>query len=457
MLKELLNWGSRRDLVELITPRRSFSDVILPEGTRQSLYEALMQIEKHGLIFQDWGLGERHSTGTGLVFNFAGPPGTGKTICAEAVARALGKRLFKVRYSEMESCWAGESGKNVVTVFRDARQSDAVLFFDEADSIASRRFTGTSQGFEREANQTVNILLNELEEYAGVVIFATNLATNFDPAFERRIRTHILFELPGVEEREKIWRVQFHPTKTPLDPDVDFRALAERYDVSGGDIKNAVLKAAQMAAAEEGPDAQKVIAQRHLVAGVERVQDSKKVMEQSLFSTPESAATTALAPMMQQAMSRADERFGTIEEEVLLCRRGVELVGGDLSLCRHDLETVDAEINRWRGELEAMGGDVKGGRQQITGVEARLADLGRRVEEADTARGGELTAVREELAALRAELHAAARAQTQDWEDRLRRLTLIPVPRWASVGLALLALAATGGLSWATAAFHWLR
>src|ERR1700674_5298556 len=79
MLKELLNWGGRRDLVELLTPRRSFTDVILPENTRQSLYEALMQIEKHSLIFQESGLGERHSTGTGLAFNFAGHPGTGKT------------------------------------------------------------------------------------------------------------------------------------------------------------------------------------------------------------------------------------------------------------------------------------------------------------------------------------------------------------------------------------------
>src|SRR5688500_17286908 len=137
MLEELLNWGARKDLVELSVPRRSFADVILPERTRQSLYEALMQIEKHGLIFQDWGLGERHSTATGPAFKAAGPHGTGKTICDEAVARALGRKLFKVRYSEMASCWAGESGKNVVAVFRDARQQDAVLFFDEADSIAS--------------------------------------------------------------------------------------------------------------------------------------------------------------------------------------------------------------------------------------------------------------------------------------------------------------------------------
>ena len=186
MLKDLLNWGQRRDLVELIVPRKTFADVILPEKTRRALAETLVQIEKHHLIYDVWGLGERHSTGTGLIFNFAGPPGTGKTICAEAVANLLSKRLYKVRYAELESCWAGETGKNIVSVFREARQQDAVLLFEEADSIASRRFTAMSFGYEREANQAVNILLKELESYDGVVIFATNLCANFDPAFERR-------------------------------------------------------------------------------------------------------------------------------------------------------------------------------------------------------------------------------------------------------------------------------
>src|SRR5439155_18953021 len=259
---------------------------------------------------------------------FAGPPGTGKTICAEAVARALGKKLYKVRYAEMESCWAGETGKNVIAVFREARQNDAVLFFDEADSIASRRFTGMNWGYEREANLTVNILLSELEDYPGVVIFATNLATNFDPAFERRIRTHILFEMPGLAEREKIWQVQIHPQKTPLGPDVDFRALSERYEVSGGEIKNAVLKAAQMAAAEDGADRDKAIHQRHLIAGMERVMDSKKVMAQSLFGEPEGPAS--LLPAWQQAMTRIDERLGGLEEELAVSRRDMQTVGGDL-------------------------------------------------------------------------------------------------------------------------------
>ena len=109
-------------------------------------------------------------------------------------------------------------------------------------------------------------------------------AANFDPAFERRIRTHILFEAPGVEERDAIWRVQVHPRKTPLAPDVDFSALARRFELSGGDIKNAVLKAAQSAAAEEGDDRRKSIRQAHLVAGAESVLESRLVMKQSLFA-----------------------------------------------------------------------------------------------------------------------------------------------------------------------------
>lgn len=455
MLKELLNWGGRRDLVELIVPRRSFSDVILPERTRQSLYEALMQIEKHSLIFQEWGLGERHNTGTGLVFNFAGPPGTGKTICAEAVARALGKKLLKVRYSEMESCWAGESGKNVVAVFRDARQQDTVLFFDEADSIASRRFSGTAWGYEREANQTVNILLSELEEYAGVVIFATNLATNFDPAFERRIRTHILFEMPGVEEREKIWQVQVHPEKTPLGPDVDFRSLAEKYEVSGGDIKNAVLKAAQMAAAEDGADRDKMILQRHLIAGMERVVDSKKVMAQSLFESP--GTPFSLPPVWQQAAAQTEERFASLDEDMSLCRRELETVGGDLALCRQEMEAVASDVDRGRANLETVRGEVTAFRQELSGVQGTLDELVHRVEAAESSREQEAGSLREALSALRTELQEASRTQAQAWEERLNRLTLIRMPRWASVGLFLLLLAATGGLGWTSAALHWLR
>src|SRR5688572_22979488 len=121
--------GNRR-VVESIVPRRTFDDVILPPATRRTLDQALAHVTRHDLIFNRWGLGQRHPTGLALAFNFAGPPGTGKTICAEAIAHALGRRLLLVRYAEVESMWMGETPKNVRELFRLAREEGAVLLFD---------------------------------------------------------------------------------------------------------------------------------------------------------------------------------------------------------------------------------------------------------------------------------------------------------------------------------------
>jgi SpoVK/Ycf46/Vps4 family AAA+-type ATPase len=275
--------GSRQ-MVETVAPERTLADVVLPPKTRQTLEQALAQVRNHALIFRSWGLGERHTSGRGLTFNFAGPPGTGKTICAEAVANAVGMKLLVVDYAEAESMWVGETPKNIAALFRAAAEQHAVLFFDEADAIATRRSSGSTMRYDREMNLTVNVLLRELEAFNGIVIFATNLAANFDPAFERRIRTHVLFEMPGVEERARIWQLQIHPAKTPLQTDVDFRQLAEKYEVSGGDIKNAVIKAAAAAAGEAGPDSAKRIGHRHFEAAIEEVLSAKAVMQQSLFT-----------------------------------------------------------------------------------------------------------------------------------------------------------------------------
>jgi SpoVK/Ycf46/Vps4 family AAA+-type ATPase len=275
--------GADRRIVESIVPQRTLDDVILSPATRRLLDQALTHVTHHDLVFNRWGLRERHPTSVALAFNFAGAPGTGKTICAEAIAHALGRRLLVVRYAEVESMWMGETAKNVAAVFRLARKDHAVLLFDEADAIASRRSTSLDHGIVRETNAVINVLLQELERFSGVVIFATNLAANFDPAFERRIHTHILFEMPGVAEREQIWRVQMHPRLTPLADDVDFRALAEQVEASGGDIRNAVLKAALAAADEPGNDAFKAIHQRHLEDGMRDVLAAKRVMRQSLL------------------------------------------------------------------------------------------------------------------------------------------------------------------------------
>ena len=293
LISFLTGLGSRR-VVETVVPERTLSEVVLPPQTRRTLDQALAEVRNHNLIFSHWGLGERHISGRGLAFNFAGPPGTGKTICAEAIAHALGKKLLVVDYAEAESMWLGETPKNIVAAFRAASEQNAVLFFDEADAIATRRSIGAGSAPDRERNLTVNVLLRELETFNGIVIFATNLAANFDRAFERRIRSHVLFEIPGAEERARIWRLQIHPTKTPLAADVDFNQLAERYVATGGDIKNAVIKAAAAAAAEFGPDLGKQIGQRHFESAVEEVLAAKAIMRQSLFDEANDSTPDAL-------------------------------------------------------------------------------------------------------------------------------------------------------------------
>jgi SpoVK/Ycf46/Vps4 family AAA+-type ATPase len=312
----LVPGASKRGTVDVVAPVRTFADVILPPTTRQTLEQALSQVRNHDLIFRQWGLGERHATGLGLAFNFAGPPGTGKTICAEAIAQTLGRRLLVVRYAEMESMWAGETPKNVAAVFRVADEQGAVLFFDEADAIAARRSTSISQPMQRESNTIVNVLLRELESFNGVVIFATNLAANFDPAFERRIRTHVLFERPGPVEREQIWRVQIHPDRTPLAADVDFHALAELFDASGGEIKNAVLKAAALAASEPPTAEPRAIHQGHFEAAMREVLIAKSIMRQSLFDS-DPAEDTAEKRVMQ-AFEEAQGRWASAVRTTLL-------------------------------------------------------------------------------------------------------------------------------------------
>ena len=296
LISFLTGLGSRR-IVETVTPQRTLADVVLPPQTRRTLDQALAQVRNHALIFQRWGLGERHTAGRGLAFNFAGPPGTGKTICAEAIAHELGMKLLVVDYAQAESMWLGETPKNVAAAFRSAADQNAVLFFDEADAIAMRRSSGHATAHDREANLTINVLLRELEAFNGIVIFATNLAANFDRAFERRIRTHVLFDMPGVTERERIWQLQIHPRKTPLAPDVDFRQLAGRYAMSGGDIKNAVIKAAAAAAGEAGADIGKRISHRHFEQAAQDVLAAKSVMQQSLFADEPIAAANSMSAL----------------------------------------------------------------------------------------------------------------------------------------------------------------
>ncbi|MBI4158853.1 26S protease regulatory subunit [Candidatus Woesearchaeota archaeon] len=230
-------------LVSVIMPKKSLSDLVLPWDVESQVIMALKQINNYPKLVKGYGLKRILKSNT-IALNFIGQPGTGKTLTAEVVAKYLGKKLYAVRYSDLVESYIGETSKNIVKVFNYARESSAVLFFDEADAIASTR-TIVMNATDSENNLIRNVLLKELENFNGVVIFATNLAENFDKAFERRIHMHILFKMPDAPDRERLWKTLCRGLK--IHKDVNFKELSRRYNFSGGNIRNAILNAARVA------------------------------------------------------------------------------------------------------------------------------------------------------------------------------------------------------------------
>lgn len=209
--------------------------------------DAISLVENNDLIFNDWGLGQviKHHN---LCVNLYGASGTGKTMTAHGIAERLNKKLIVVNYAEMESKYVGETSKNIVSLFGYAEKNDAVILFDEADAMLSKRVTSIQSAADVSVNQTRNMLLKLLDEYAGIVVFTTNFIQNFDPAFFRRILSHIKFEMPDEDTRRKIWEHYLPPTLPLLDRNFVIGEICKIGNVTGADISNTVLKAAIKAA-----------------------------------------------------------------------------------------------------------------------------------------------------------------------------------------------------------------
>lgn len=219
----------------------SFSQLVLSEFVQRSLDMAIAQIRHGDKMIRDWGLGEVIPYGRGVTILFSGPPGTGKTACAEAIAHELDRPILVADYTQILSCWFGNTEKNIARIFREARSSNAVLFWDEADAVFyNREMAARTWEIQHE-----NVILAEIEKYEGVCILATNRKTSMDPALERRISLKVVFERPNSTQRRDIWK-RLVPQKLPLARDIDFDALAET-DLSGGEIKNVVINAVRMA------------------------------------------------------------------------------------------------------------------------------------------------------------------------------------------------------------------
>src|SRR5258706_9717129 len=245
---------TRMSLFEPQPPRRRLADLVLTAETDRQLRTALAKIQYHDRLYHEWGLETVHPEGRGIAINLYGPPGTGKSFAAEAIADHLQRPIIRIDYAQIESRFVGDTPKNIGAAFEAAKESTSVLFFDEADSVLSRRATNITQAADYGVNVSRSTLLLQLDSFDGVVLFATNLASNYDPAFVRRILAHVHFPLPDEAALTRLWRYHL-PRPMPLEPGVTPEILASQsLGLSGGEVLNVVILAAA-AAVERGQDA----------------------------------------------------------------------------------------------------------------------------------------------------------------------------------------------------------
>lgn len=255
-------------------PVRDLKDVILPERVTRGIEGALNRLQYHNKLYEEWMLKKIDPSGKRVALNFFGPPGTGKTFCAEAIAKHLGKNIITVNYAEIESKYVGETPKNITAAFQHAQATDSVLFFDEADSILGKRLTSVTQSADHGVNVSRSVMLLQLDSFEGVVVFASNLPENYDGAFVRRILAHIEFELPDSDCLRKLWE-RMLPAEVPRAADVTPGWLAmESVGLSGGDILNVVKLAASQAVSRSG-EANKVF-QGDILDAIAQVRSGKE-------------------------------------------------------------------------------------------------------------------------------------------------------------------------------------
>lgn len=247
----------------LVENHYGWEDLILPKEQKEILTEGVNQILYRQQVYEEWGFSRIRSYGTGMNLLFTGPPGTGKTMAAQVIAGELGMELYKIQLPLVVSKYIGETEQNLRRIFQEGRKSRVVLFFDEADVLFGKR-TEVKDSHDKYSNMEAAYMLQNMEEYTGVVILATNFPQNIDSAFKRRITIRLEFYLPDYENRLLLWRKSV-PKQLPLEPDVDFEDLARRFELSGSNIKNVMLHAAFLAAPNK-----EAVGKRHILRALKR-------------------------------------------------------------------------------------------------------------------------------------------------------------------------------------------
>lgn len=282
-IKQENNEITRTEVFIPQTPQRNLDEVILPKITRERIEAALNRIRYHDKLYNEWNLKKIDPSGCRVALNFFGQPGTGKTSCAEAIAKLLNKQIITVNYAEIESKYVGETPKNITAAFKQAKETDSVLFFDEADSILGKRLTSVTQSADHGVNVSRSVMLLQLDSFDGIVIFATNLPENFDGAFVRRILAHIEFELPDEDCLSRLWQYLL-PDEVPCEEDVTFDWLtSESIGLAGGDILNVVKLAASKAVARASDKCK--VSQQDVLEAISQVRGGKEQVGSALSSS----------------------------------------------------------------------------------------------------------------------------------------------------------------------------
>ena len=264
-----------------IEPKFTFDNIVLSESTVNKINDAINIFKVEHKVFDEWGLREMIPEAAAAL-NFYGAPGTGKSMAAEAIASKLGKKIIKATYADIESKYVGEGPKMVKAIFLAAERQDAVLFLDESDSLLSKRLTNVTDGSAQSINSMRSQLLICLENFKGVVIFASNLVVNYDKAFLSRL-INIEFSMPNKDERCKIWWKHLKTDKinVPLSNDANIDKLAELYEFNGRQIKNAVKNACIKAAINN----QEYLTMDDFVNACETVKNESDNLKQAIDQT----------------------------------------------------------------------------------------------------------------------------------------------------------------------------
>ncbi len=235
-------------LARRIEPQVRWDDLVLPGQVIAQLNELAARARYRDQVLDVWGMGARSSKGRGISALFAGDSGTGKTMSAEVVAADLGLDLYIIDLSTVIDKYIGETEKNLDRIFAEADRVNGVLLFDEADALFGKR-SDVKDSHDRYANVEVAYLLQRMELFNGLAVLTTNLRSNVDEAFTRRLDAVIDFPMPEEEDRRCLWVKNLRP-ELPQAEGIDLDFLARAFRLSGGNIRNIAVAAAYLAASE---------------------------------------------------------------------------------------------------------------------------------------------------------------------------------------------------------------